>query len=342
MATSSLSPEQVLDYYVNFAITNAAQYKQESLDYSRSADYEARRMLYAVSELSRDGELNDVEFLGIDNSVLNLNTIADLRNEFDSKYHYLFDLLSRTVPTEFSKFINDYMPKPSNFDNLEKFLVDSVFNGSIGLPPEIERQIWEAERERTNLENNKIIIENRKSMASRGFIEPNGVEMYREMLILNQGSKNISGSSRAIAVESAKLKIDWIKFAISEARNYRTLAMESAFKYLSYVLSVNDPALRYASGYVDSYKTFYDAVNTYYNSVNTINRLKLEKANMIDRRNYDYDKFFVDQVVSQDEQRIRTFTALAQSMGTQASAALSAINSIVNLGSTSVTTASTQ
>lgn len=333
---SAPTPEDTLRYYVNFTINSANEYKQEALSYADAAAREARDSLYAVSELQRSGELNNVKFIGVNDNQFNIDTITDLRNEFDSKYHYLFDVLNRTVPNEFNKFINYYFLKPSNFDEIEKFLVNSIFNGSIGLPADIERQIWERSRQKIELTNHKQIMENRKSMAARGFSEPNGVELYREMIIRNEGNKNISSDSSVIAIESAKLRIDWIKFAVSEARNYRTLALESAFKYLANVLSIQDPAFRYASGYVDSYKTFYDAVNTYYNSVNTINRLNLEKANMIDNRNLSYDRFFVEQVQQQDEQRIRVYTALTQGMAQQASAALSSLNSIVTLGKTTV------
>lgn len=321
--------------YVQYAKISAEQYKNEFLIYSKDAEEQAAQSLSSFSG-SSSNFVNDTNFIGVNQEQFNVGSITDLRTEFDSKYHYLFNTLKQTVPTEFNKFINDFFPTPQNFNQIEQFLVDGITNGTIGLPPEIENQIWQQERERTLLENNKVIMENRKSMASRGFIEPNGVELYREMIIMNQGSKNISASSRQIAIESAKLKIDWIKFAVSEARNYRTLALESAFKYLANILSIQDPSFRYASSYVDSYKTFYDTVNSYYNSVNTINRLNLEKASYLDTKNYNYFKLFQDRLAMIDDQKTKTLTELARSMGSQASAALSGLNSIVQLGSSVV------
>lgn len=323
----AMTNEELANYYVDFIMNSANQYQYQFLDYANDAEINARNSYSFSSDALKNPKLDLVNFIGVSNAN-NYSTITDLRNEFDSKYHYLFDVLNQTVPTEFSTFINTYFPKPTGFDNLEQFLVDSVTNGSIGLPKEIENQLWEQERERTATENKRVILENRKSMASRGFIEPNGVEAYREMVILNQGSKNISGSSRQIAVDSAKLKIDWVKFAVQEARNYRTLALESAFKYLANVLSTTDPAFKYASGYVDSYKTFYDTVNSYYNSINSINRLELEKANFIDKRNYDYDRMSVDMLLQNSNFRNSTLTELARMMGTQAGAALSGVNAL--------------
>ncbi len=326
-----MSALTVVESYTETALANADSFKNEFLNYSRDLENGIINRLRSYVFPTK-GELENVAITGVNNEQFSLNSVVDLRNQFDSKYNYLLDVLQRTVPRELNKFINDYFPTPNDFDKIEQFLVDSVMNGGIGLPPEVEKQIWDAERERTLLENNRVILENRKSMASRGFIEPNGVELYREMVIMNQGSKNISGSSRTIAIESAKLRIDWIRSAVAEIRGYRTLAIESAFRYISTLLSTQDPAFRYASGYVDSYKTFYDAVNSYYNSVNTINRLNLEKANLIDNRRLSYFKLQQDRLNFDDNQKVTVMTELAKMMASQAGASLSGINSIVQLG----------
>ncbi len=337
---SATTAKDQVQSLMNFVIDSSNVYRDQFLEFANDAEKDARQTLTALSNLMRDGELNDVTFTGVNDS--NFSSITDLRNEFDTKYHYLFDLLDKKVPFEFNKFINEYFPKPSNFDNIEKFLCDGITNGSIGLPPEVELQIWQRGKQRIENNAQKNIMESRKSMASRGFIEPNGAEEWRDLFVRNEASKEISDLNAQTTIKSAELRIDWIKFAVGEARNYRSLALESAFKYLSTVLSTQDSAFKYASGYVDSYKTFYDSVNAYYNSVNAINRLNLEKANMIDRRNYDYDKLFSDSTIQHKTDRTNTLTELARSMGTQAGAALSGINSIATLGYTGVssTTAS--
>lgn len=318
---------------INFVIDSANSYREQYNELASDAEKDARILQIAVSELRRDGELNDVTFKGINDN--NFGSISDLRNEFDAKYHYLFNILNNTVPDTFNNFLSEIYAQ--NFEDMEKFLIDGIKSGGIGLPPEVVNQIWGRDRERLDLDADNKVMTNRRSMAARGFMVDDGAEKWTEAMIRLQASKEISNSSRERAIDEENKKIEWVKFAVAEVRNFRSMALDATFKYISSILSIHDPAFKYASGYVDSYKTFYDSVNAYYNSVNSVNRLELEKANMIDRRNFDYDKISSDFIMKHKSDRVSTLTELARSMGSQAGAALSGINSLVTLGANAQT-----
>lgn len=331
---------QVVNEYVNIIKNNTDYYSNQFIQYANNANNESQNNIEFVRGVFDVSNAETVQLEGVDD--FRPSRIDDFRLLFDTRYKSLVSTLEQTVPNEFSKFLNAYFPKPSNFDKLEKFLVDSVLNGSIGLPPEVEKQIWERSRQRIELSNHKQIMENRKSMASRGFIVPNGVEKYSELIIRNEGNKNIAGDSSNIAIESAKLRIEWIKTAVAEARNYRSIALDSAFKYLASVLSIHDPSLRFAAGSVDSFQSFYNASNSYSNSIASLNNLKLEKAKLVDNYKVQYDKFLIDQVINNENQKTNTLTELARLMGAQASAALSGMNSMATLSSTAIVDAAAQ
>lgn len=320
-----------LDTYTQTVLTTAENYKNLTLHYADKAD----DILSSFTNfgMGYPSYLGKLKFIGEDTDLATderFKDVVDLRNEFDNKYNSLFNTLKALVPTELNKFINEYFPKPSNFDSLEQFLVDSVSNGSVGLPPEVERQIWQRDRERIDLANQKTIMETRKSVSSRGHMLPTGVESYLELLAYNEASKNVSKASTDVAIETAKMKIEWIKFAISEAKNYRALALESAFKYLSSILASSDPAFKYASGYVDSYKTFYDTLDRYLSSVNNINRLKFEKANAIDSLGLEHDKLWWSKESTTKQLKQSTALELMKTMGQNSQAAISAINTIAS------------
>ncbi len=345
MATQQIIEGNTVDAvndYVQIIKDNTNFYSTEFINYSRQANEEAQNNIEFIRGVFDVSEVSKTDLIGLDGWNQPVARVDDFRLLFDNRYNNLIAILEKTVPNEFSKFLNTYFPKPTNFDKLEKFLVDTALNGGIGLPPEIERQIWEKSRQRVELSNHKQIMENRKSIASRGFIVPNGVEKYSELIIRNEGNKNISADSSNIAIESAKLRIDWVKTAIAEAKSFRAIALDSAFKYLSSVLSIHDPSLRFAGGVVDSFKSFYDASNSYSNSISTINKLKLEKSNMMDNYNIQYDKFKVDQMMSNENQKTQALIELARMMASQASSALSGMNSMATLTSTAIADAAAQ
>jgi virulence-associated protein VapD len=322
-----------IENYQQFVLDTITEYQGKTESYAGTAD-DILSTLFTGGGAPAQSSLDLLEFLGEEQFVDaqgNFKDVVDLREEFALKHTQTYDALKAAVPTQLSYFLTNYFPKPTEFDQIEQFLVDSVLNGGMSLPDEVEQQIYFKAKKKVDIETNKAIRDMRKSVASRGFIVPSGVESYQESIMINEGSKNNAQVISDIAIASAKEKIEWVKFAVGEARNYRSVALDSAFKYMQSVLSTHDTALKYSVSYVDSYKTFYDSMNTYFSAINNINRLKFEKANAQSNLGLEWNKNVFNKDFSRTKLQQDTALDLVRSMTQNTSAALSAINTVATV-----------
>jgi len=312
----------------NFITDSATQYKNAFISYANTSNNEARKNAISTRAFGnyKNKNVKDVIFDGVNPQ--NFSTITDLRPEFENKYGNLLSKLEALIPNEFNNLLSKLFPKEQYFNEVLDFLYESVKNGSIGLPETVERQLWDRARERVVFEERRSISELSQNVSANGFSMPTGAMLYREMGILNESSKNISALNRDIAIEVAKLRIEWMKFATQSIIDARYKAIDAVLQYLNRVLQSYEIPLNYANSYVGSYRSFYDSLNTYYSAVSNINNLKLRKAEIMDsieqrgveernQRFFNHDKVEIDVLMDTSRQ-----------YASQAASALSSVQAV--------------
>lgn len=104
----------------------------------------------------------------------------------------------------------------------ERFVADvsaklaDMLAGNLGLAAEIETALWERARQRDATAADQAIAEAYSDFAARGFTLPPGALLKRIDGVRQAKQDNASQTSRDIAIESAKLRIDGVKFAIGQ------------------------------------------------------------------------------------------------------------------------------
>lgn len=105
---------------------------------------------------------------------------------------------------------------------VERYVADvsaklsEILAGNLGLAAEIETALWERARERESVTVLQATQEVMADFAARGFTIPPGALARRLDTVRQKAQDNSNTVSREIAIESAKLRIEGVKFAIGQ------------------------------------------------------------------------------------------------------------------------------
>jgi polyisoprenoid-binding protein YceI len=117
--------------------------------------------------------------------------------------------------------------------------IRDMLQGSLGLPPVIEQAIFDRGRAREERLSRKLVQEIHEDMDSRGMSEPNGITGQRLQDARIANREKVGDLNQNITIESAKLSIDNVKFAIGQG-----MALEQVLIQTNQ--SINERALRAA------------------------------------------------------------------------------------------------
>lgn len=322
--------EEKIDQCFDFIIDTAGDYKTLSIQLLQEAAASAR----SKSPINFDFFFNP-QFMSMDANKYNPN--VDLRTEFQTKYAQQLGNFQGPLSGLLSNFLNEFIPAtPIHCINeVHDFLCKQIENPT-ALPENIVKQEWDRGRDRELIEGKRITKQVINTTANRGFSMPQPVYLQAANQAQLQVAKNISVFNSTVAIESVKIKIDFVKFAIDEMLKSRNDALSSAMNYLNLYTKGNDVALNYATGNINAYRTFYDAINSYYASIDRQNQLLLQKDVKAIEFGFQNIQMKINQRLAWDQMETSALVALAQSMGSQAAAALNGINAIVQLSAQSV------
>src|SRR5574337_335536 len=93
--------------------------------------------------------------------------------------------------------------------------LSEMLAGNLGLSAEIETALWERARERERITVLQATQDVMADFAARGFTIPPGALAQRLDAVRQKAQDNANTVSREIAIESAKLRIEGVKFAVT-------------------------------------------------------------------------------------------------------------------------------
>lgn len=117
--------------------------------------------------------------------------------------------------------------------------LQTMIQGGTGLPPAVERALFDRGRAREDLLSRKQVMEVTEDMASRGLVEPNGILASRLQQVRESNRDAAHGLNRDLTINTAQIAIEGMKFAVTQG-----IALESMLIQLNN--SLNERALRVA------------------------------------------------------------------------------------------------
>lgn len=295
---------QLANAYTEVAIAQAAGYSLFTPPQIRDADVDEPRVAIPT------------RVSGVDTAV------------FDSMYAQIIEDLAN----RFHDFITEFFPiSPSLMPAVEAWLESAITTGGSGINVNVERQIWQRDRDRLSVEASAASEQAISQWAARGYPLPPGAAAAAITTIAMRRTEQIAAVSRDAAIKAFETEIENIRFAIAQAIDYRTKAIAAAGDYVKALASAPDIASRMSTQAADAQARLISAVASFYGARTNAAELSA-KVDM-----YNADAQIKAALANQDTDakytglRVEAAVAAAGSIGQQASAALNGLNATAQL-----------
>jgi hypothetical protein len=260
----------------------------------------------------------------------------DAEDKFRGTFAELFNTLGPEFDDRFNAFLARFFPKIDEClqSTIDNWICDVIQNGTSGIPPDVENQIWERSRARELRDAAREEDELISNWAGRGFALPPGALYDAQQLVHQKLSEKISTHSRDVAIKHNEIQIETIKFAVAEGIKLRLGALAALVTYLRTWLDLAKISSDYANGILQSRAHLYTALSQYYAAVIAAERLLYDWGNDERKLIVAQQKEFVDLVNGNTNARVNAAISAANSMASTARAALSAQNTLAKIDNT--------
>lgn len=246
---------------------------------------------------------------------------------YDAQLNNLVGLLSNQLAGYFATY---YPLAADAFDPATNWLINTITNSGTGIPEAIESQLWQRERDRfiregARVENNLV-----SGYSAKGY------SLAQPCMIhdLNQARYEQSGkigiSSTTIATKQAEIKIDTIKFAITQAMDSRFKAMNAASDYIRGMMMAPDSAARLASINTDAKAKMIGATSDLYRARLSRDQLVIGAQTDQMQASVQHESTWLRSMQDKINGNVQAAAAAAQTYSAVGASAISSLNSVVS------------
>lgn len=243
---------------------------------------------------------------------------------FDQNMERIIDKMSRL----YADFIKQYFPnKCAYLQHAQQWICDAITKGGTGIHPNIERQIWERERNRQLTDASRQRQDVVRQFAARGFPLPPGA-MAAAIERVDEAAMNaIAESSRTTAIEQAKMEVENVRFAVQQAIALYSAAMEAAKGYISAMASgAISPSAQLLPSITDSQAKLIAAAADYYRAEMVGEELLLKERMDLEGRKLQRDMKTADIGLENIKNRTNVALEQARALSTQTAALLNSLH----------------
>jgi hypothetical protein len=252
-----------------------------------------------------------------------LDGLEEAEDDFNEEYQTLMESLR----AGFSAFFATYFPlDPTSLSAASAWLANALTNGGSGINVNVETQLWNRDRSRVLEDSGRAEDEAISGWAARRFPLPPGAATYQVLQIRKDAQAKIAEVSRTAAIKSFETEIENIRFAIPQAIQYQIAAVNAAAEYMktlalpaqisAQVLTAKSQA---RAALATAAVAYYEAQLKMEDLIVKVGIVNTDAQNKINELNA---KFEIEHI----ERRVESTIAAAASYGTQAAAALNALN----------------
>jgi hypothetical protein len=326
-----VSAESTVQAIITNATTTANNARDKAIDYSNQAQTAAQGILVNLGLVHEPDKPNVL--------IPPFNPTEDLSG-----------LFSGAVGTTDASFRADFTDKANTFLNtwfpdfltrlrtaVDDWLYNTITVGGTGIPANIENAIWERSRNRELQEAERLKSEAIETWASRGFSLPQGVLVATLMAIDQETANKNSTHNRDVAIEQAKREIENIRFAVERGVQFRLGVVQALISYLNAFFDVPRLATDRARIQSELKSRLWESSAVYYRALIDAARLTLDYDKLEVDRDLTIEGHTVESFARHIEARVHAAIAAAEAMGKIAQAALSAQNTLAEIGNQTIT-----
>lgn len=247
-------------------------------------------------------------------------------NAIDNRYETYFHEISTFLNTQFVSFISTYFPT-SGYITYAQTWIENVFNvGGTGFAPGIEDQIWQRDRSRLLLDSSRQQQESIATWANRGYPLPPGAANGALLRLQQDALDKVASSSRDRAIEAAKIEIDNLRFAVTNAIDLRMKSLGAAFDMIRAMALGPQIGSQVAVAVSNAEVAFAETISRLFSAEVTASeipvRLKIADAELKERANEQNNRASIEA----QHDRVTAAVAAAGSLGNISAAALNALH----------------
>lgn len=247
---------------------------------------------------------------------------------FDSMYHGIIEDLSN----RFSGMMTEYFSIDHNLlPEAEAWMKRAIVDGGTGINASVENQIWQRDRDRIGTEASSAIGEAAALRASGGYPMPAGIYFEDVKSIQRKRSSDIAAVSREAAIKAFETEIENVKFAITNAIDYRTKALSAAGDYIRALAVAPNIAASMSTQSADAQARLISAAAGFFNARISAKELILKSQLANQSTQLQAANMIVDNAAQYADLRVKAVLAVTDNIGRQAAAALNGINATSQL-----------
>jgi hypothetical protein len=260
-------------------------------------------------------------------------SIPSRTSGFDSAvFNSMYGKIINDLSDKFAGFFTKFFPiRETLMPEVEAWLERAVKNGGTGINPAIERAIWQRDRDRIQSEAGSATEAAMNVFAARGFPLPPGALNGTVIAIQRKQSADLAAVSRDAAIKAFETEIENVRFAVSQAIEYRTRAIAAAGDYIKALAVAPNIASGLSTQSADAQARLISAASSFYNArINAADqRVRSELANAENNLKAQINTAQIEADYSR--QRVQAAVSAAESAGQQAAAALNGLNATSQL-----------
>lgn len=241
-------------------------------------------------------------------------------------YNTTYDQIKNDLTSQFANFFVTYFPNECNYLAAAQERLCSMLAGELGMPTEIEDQIWQRDRSRVLTEVARANQEVIATFAARRYPIPPGAAVHQMQMQQIEAQNKVAQHSRDVAIKQVEIVIENIKFAVQQALEYRIKGIAAAAEYIKTLALGPEIAMKLATSAADAQAKLISAANTYYGSRIRLEELKFEVKKFNAGVMNHAQEVDVREFSERLKARVQVLSASAQAAGTQAAAALNAVH----------------
>ena len=256
---------------------------------------------------------------------------VDIPSHADGVSQAQFEQLSRAT-TEylaglFAGYLQAHFPNETALLTAgETWLVNAITAGGTGIRPEIEDQIWQRDRARVLSEADRLEDELVSSWAAKGYDFLPGEMMYRAQQLHKEAADRNAQASRDIAIKQAELEVSNVRFAVEKALTQYSTALAAASNYIKELSVGSSVAAQISVTTTDAQAKLISASSSFYQSRIAVEELRLKALATAQGWDQETRVKNAELTMAEVHSRVDAAVAGAQSVGTQAAAALNALH----------------
>ena len=256
------------------------------------------------------------------------NPNADLSIDFRNGFADAFGDFHADMLDGLADYMAKFFPEciTTHTDN---WICTTILTGGTGIPADVEAAIWQRGRDRETAEFAKLEADTITLFAQRGFTLPPGALAARLMQIQQDATNKAVDGSRAQTIETLKVHIEQVKFAVEQGVKVRLGVLGALGEYLKAWMAPQLTAAEHAKLLVDSKQKLWASAADYYRAMIQEAELTLSHHKIMAPSFTDGARNYLDRLRAVHASQLQTALSAATTMGQIASTSAGSTNTIV-------------